>query len=293
MGLIDIKGLPAVQELKEEGFHMIKPEEAGNQPVLRIAILNLMPLKQQTERQLLRRIAAAEKVAEVTFLRAESYTSTHVDPEHLNRYYQTFSQIQNQKWDGLIITGAPVEHMQFEEVAYWRELTEVMAWSKKNVRSVLHICWGAQAGLYYHYGISKQTLPEKQFGIFPHHIVKSCMLTQGMEDPFFAPHSRHTFTPKEEVEAVKDLKLIAYSQVAGVYLLLNEKERQIFVTGHSEYEAQTLAQEYHRDLDKGLPIQMPYHYFPDDDASKEPISIWARHSEALFNNWLKFYASPI
>ncbi|MCI8633715.1 MAG: homoserine O-succinyltransferase [Lachnospiraceae bacterium] len=291
MGLVKLAGLPAIEELEKEGWRMIEPEDGGKR--LRVLILNLMPLKQQTERQLLRRLAAAKPVVEAVLLTTESYASTHVDPEHLKVHYKTFSQVRQEDWDGLIITGAPVEHMDFEEVAYWEELTQMMAWSETHVRSVLHICWGAQAGLYYHYGIPKRSLPEKQFGIYPHRVVTAGLLTQDMEDPFPAPHSRHTYTAKEDVERVQELQLVAESPLAGVYLLLDEKRRYVFVTGHSEYEADTLAQEYRRDLGKGLPIALPYHYFPEDDAQRAPVSIWDRHSETLFNNWLMFYASPV
>ena len=291
MGLIRIAGLPAIEELEKEGWRIIEPEDKRTR--LRILILNLMPLKQQTERQLLRRLAAAEPVTEAVFLTTASYVSTHVDPEHLKTHYKTFSQIRKEDWDGLIITGAPVEHMAFEEVAYWEELTQIMAWSEEHVHSVLHICWGAQAGLYYHYGIPKRSLEQKQFGIYPHHIVTAGRLTERMEEPFPAPHSRHTFTAKEDVEKVKELQLVAESPLAGVYLLVDEKRRSVFVTGHSEYEADTLAQEYRRDLGKGLPIELPYHYFPGDDAEKEPVSVWDRHSETLFDNWLRLYVSSV
>lgn len=291
MALVKIEGLPATAELEQEGWQMTEPDQIQGRRVLRVAILNLMPLKEQTERQLLRRIAAARPLVQATFLTTESYQSTHVSEEHLKRYYQTFSQVQGEIWDGLIITGAPVEHMEFEKVAYWPELSQIMEWSKTHVRSVLHICWGAQAGLYYHYQIPKRPLPQKQFGIYPHRIVRPCAITEHMEDPFNAPHSRHTFTPKEEVEKVKDLQITCESPMAGVYLMLDEKRRFIFVTGHSEYEAGTLAQEYRRDLAKGLPIQIPYHYFPEDHPDREPQSTWAGHSAQLFDNWLTNYVS--
>lgn len=286
MAVVKIEGLPAVAELEAEGYAFAKASKGA----LKVAVLNLMPLKEQTERQLLRRMLAAEPLVEVTFLTTESYQSTHVDPEHLRRFYRTFEEIRDEKWDGLIITGAPVEHMPFEEVAYWGELVQIMEWSKTHVRSVLHICWGAQAGLYHHYGIPKRELPQKQFGIFPHEVLVRCPLTAGMT-AFAAPHSRHTFTPKQEVAACQELQIVAESAMAGVYLMLDEARRWVFVTGHSEYEAGTLRQEYRRDLAKGLPIQLPYHYFPKDDADREPVSVWKEHSETLFHNWLTFYVS--
>lgn len=290
MALIRIDGLPAITELEQEGIRIQNKETSPVKP-LQVAVLNLMPLKEQTERQLLRRIATAGPLAEVTFVTTESYHSKHVDPKHLQRFYTTFSQIWKRKWDGLIITGAPVENMEFEEVAYWQELTQIMEWSRQQVRSVLHICWGAQAGLYYHYGISKKPLRQKQFGIFEHEVKVTCPLTRHMDNPFAAPHSRHTCTPREEVLREKRLQILCESPMAGVYLMLDPQERHVFVTGHSEYEADTLEKEYRRDLAKGLPIQKPYRYFPEDDDTKRPVSTWKRHSETLFHNWLTYYVS--
>ncbi len=284
MAVVRIEGLPAIAELEQEGYTFSEKTEGA----LKVAVMNLMPLKEQTERQLLRRMAAAEPLVDVTFLTTETYRSTHVDPRHLERFYTTFSKIRNEKWDGLIITGAPVENMEFEEVAYWAELAELVEWSKENVRSVLHICWGAQVGLYYHYGIPKKHLPQKQFGIFPHEVTADCPLATDMK-PFVTPHSRHTYTPKEEVLKHSQLQIVAESAMAGVYLVLDEAKRWIYVTGHSEYDADTLDKEYRRDLAKGLPIQIPYNYYPDDDADQAPMSVWSEHSEILFNNWLKYY----
>ena len=286
MAVVKIEGLPAIAELEKEGYFFSETSEGA----LKIAVLNLMPLKEQTERQLLRRMAAAERLVQVTFLTTESYRSTHVDPAHLARFYQTFSQICEKKWDGLIITGAPVEHMEFEDVTYWQELVQIMEWSKKSVRSVLHICWGAQVGLYYHYGIPKQELPQKQFGIFDHDVLLKCPLSSEMES-FVAPHSRHTFTPKEAVLEHGELKIVAESPMAGVYLVLDEAKKWIYVTGHSEYEADTLDKEYRRDLAKNLPIQKPFHYYPEDDVNIAPVNVWQGHSETLFNNWIKYYVS--
>ena len=291
MALIRINGLPAIDELEQEGYQFEEHAAEGSQP-LRVAILNVMPLKEQTERQLLRRIAAAGPLVQVTFLTTESYQSTHVDPQHLKRFYRTFSQIREENWDGLIITGAPVEHMEFEEVAYWNELASMMEWSRSHVRSVLHICWGAQAGLYYHHGIPKRSLEHKQFGIYPHTVLADIPLTYQMKTPFNAPHSRHTYTAKEDVQRVPELTIACESPMAGVYLISDEMNRRIYVTGHSEYEADTLEKEYQRDLAKGLSIQIPYHYFPGDDAAQKPISVWKEHSQELFHNWLTYYVSP-
>lgn len=284
MAVVRIEGLPAIAELEQEGYTFSEKTEGA----LKVAVMNLMPLKEQTERQLLRRMAAAEPLVDITFLTTETYRSTHVDPAHLERFYTTFSKIRHEKWDGLIITGAPVENMEFEEVSYWNELADLVLWSKENVRSVLHICWGAQVGLYYHYGIPKKPLPQKQFGIFPHEVTANCPLSTDMK-PFVTPHSRHTYTPKEEILKHDQLQIVAESAMAGVYLVLDEAERRIFVTGHSEYDADTLDKEYRRDLAKGLPIQMPYNYYPNDDESLAPPNVWSDHSETLFNNWIKYY----
>ena len=284
MAVVKIEGLAAMNELQQEGYTFADSAEGA----LKIAVMNLMPLKEQTERQLLRRLAAAPALVDVTFLTTETYRSTHVDPKHLERFYTTFSKIREMQWDGLIITGAPVENMEFEEVTYWPELAEMIEWSKTHVRSVLYICWGAQAGLYYHYGVPKRSLPQKQFGIFPHEVTTECPLSTDMT-PFVTPHSRHTYTPKEEVLKHEELKIVAESAMAGVYLILDEAQRRIFVTGHSEYEANTLDQEYRRDLAKGLEIQMPYRYYPEDDDTKAPINVWNEHSKTLFGNWIKYY----
>ena len=286
MAVVKIEGLPVMTELEQEGYTFSKT----NEKALKVAVMNLMPLKEQTERQLLRRLAAVSALVDVTFLTTESYHSTHVSAEHLDRFYTYFSKIRDEEWDGLIITGAPVENMEFEEVAYWEELSQLMEWSKTHVKSVLHICWGAQAGLYYHYGVPKRDLPQKQFGIFPHEVTTDCLLSTDMK-PFVTPHSRHTYTPKEEVLKHQELQIVAESAMAGVYLVLDEAQRRIFVTGHSEYEAGTLDQEYRRDQSKGLDIQMPYHYYPGDDDTKAPVNVWNEHSETLFNNWIKYYVS--
>ena len=286
MAVVKIEGLAAIDELQQEGYTFADSAEGA----LKIAVMNLMPLKEQTERQLLRRLSAVPALVDVTFLTTESYRSTHVTPEHLEKFYTSFSKIRHEKWDGLIITGAPVENMEFEEVTYWSELAELIEWSKTNVRSVLYICWGAQAGLYYHYDVPKRSLPQKQFGIFPHEVVCECPLSTDMA-PFVTPHSRHTYTPKDEIVKHPQLQIVAESAMAGVYLVLDEANRWIFVTGHSEYEAGTLDQEYRRDLAKGLDIQMPYQYYPEDDDTKAPVNVWNQHSETLFTNWIKYYVS--
>ncbi|MBQ7059375.1 MAG: homoserine O-succinyltransferase [Firmicutes bacterium] len=295
MPLVQIKGLPAVSELKaeweQEGrYDLIVPEDmTGSRKVTEIAILNLMPVKERTERQLLRRLAMSKELVHVTFLMTETYHPKHADPEHLSRFYTVFSAVRDYPFDGMIITGAPIEMMAFEDVNYWQELTGIMDSCRQKKISTMYICWGAQAALYHFYGIPKKPLPAKQFGIFEHHLANGSRLSEGMEDPFFTPHSRHTFTDKQDVVGVSQLKIVAESPKAGVYLMVDEEHREVFVTGHSEYDADTLSFEYFRDLGKGLPIDVPEHYFPDDDPSKEPISIWRDHSEKLFENWLTYY----
>ena len=295
MPLVQIKGLPAVSELKAEWEQegrtglIVPEEELGSRKVTEIAILNLMPVKERTERQLLRRLAMSKELVRVTFLMTESYHPRHTDPEHLQKFYTVFSAVKDTVFDGMIITGAPIEMMPFEEVDYWKELTGIMDSCRERKISTLYICWGAQAGLYHFYGIPKKSLPAKQFGIFEHHLEVPSPLTTGMQDPFYTPHSRHTFTDKQDVIGINGLKIAAESPRAGVYLIVDEEHREVFITGHSEYEADTLSFEYFRDLGKGLPINVPEHYFPDDDPSKKPVSVWKKHSEQLFENWITYY----
>ena len=295
MPLVQIKGLPAVSELTAEwqregaAERFVPEEEIGSRKVTEIAVLNLMPVKERTERQLLRRLAMSKELIRVTFLMTETYHPRHADPDHLNRFYTVFSAVRDVPFDGMIITGAPVEGMEFEDVAYWDELVSIMDDCRRRKIPTLYICWGAQAGLYHFYRIPKKALPAKQFGIFMHHLGERSDLTRGMEDPFYTPHSRHTYTSEEDVRKVPALKIAAYSPRAGVYLIVDEAHKEVYVTGHSEYEADTLSFEYFRDKGKGLPIDVPEHYFPDDDPAKEPVSIWQSHSEKLFENWIDYY----
>ena len=284
--------LPAKQALLNENIFVMDESRAAKQDIrpLKIVILNLMPLKQQTERHILRLLSNTPLQVEVTLIKPESYESKNTSTEHLVTFYKTFSEIKKHRYDGMIITGAPVEQMPFEEVAYWQELTEIMEWTKDNVTSTFHICWGAQAGLYYHYGIDKYQLDDKMFGIFRHKIVKKhSPLLRGVEDEFYVPHSRHTSIHRAPIENDERLELMAESDEAGVYIVKSVDNKQIFVTGHSEYEADTLKQEYFRDVGKGLPIKMPKNYFPYDDIMRQPIDVWRSHAHLLYSNWLNYY----
>ncbi len=284
--------LPAAKTLSDEGIFIMTDERARSQDIrpLRIAILNLMPTKIETETQLLRLIGNSPLQVEVILLRPESHESKNTSKTHLDTFYQTFEQVRHTKLDGLIITGAPVENLPFEQVDYWQELCEIMEWSRKNVFSTFHICWGAQAGLFYHYGIQKHDLPSKMFGVFQHFVTdKSTQLTRGFDDLFWAPHSRHTGISREEVAKNPKLRIISESTEAGIYIVMAKGGRQIFVTGHSEYDPNTLKGEYDRDIGKGLKIQVPHNYYPKDDPSKEPIVRWRGHANLLYCNWLNYY----
>lgn len=284
--------LPAVKTLSNEGIFVMTDERAEHQDIrpLKIAILNLMPTKIETETQLLRLIGNSPLQVEVLLLRPKNHVSKNTSPLHLDTFYATFDSIRNSKLDGLIITGAPVENLSFEEVDYWEELTEIMDWSKKNVFSTFHICWAAQAGLYHHYGIEKYELPEKMFGVFEHTVVDgSTQLTRGFDDVFFAPHSRHTGIHREDVLAHPKLNIICDSHEAGVYIISAKNGRQIFVTGHSEYDPLTLKREYDRDVAKGLEIKIPKNYFQGDDPHQQPLVRWRGHANLLYCNWLNYY----
>jgi homoserine O-succinyltransferase len=249
-----------------------------------------MPTKIDTETQILRLISNSPLQVDVTFLHPKTHISKNTSAEHLGKFYNTFDDIKNDKFDGLIITGAPVEHLEFEEVSYWSELVEIMEWSLHNVYSTFHICWGAQAGLFYHYGIKKYPLKEKMFGVFPHKVCKkNTKLLRGFDDEFDVPHSRHTEFIKEEVERISDLTILAESTESGIYIIKAKGGRQIFVTGHSEYDSLTLKAEYQRDVDKGLDIKVPKNYFQNDDPNKEPRVTWKGHANLLFSNWLNYY----
>lgn len=284
--------LPAREILNNENIFIMDEDRAFHQDIrpLRIAILNLMPIKVTTETQLLRLLSNSPLQIEITLLYQETYKSKHTPMEYLTTFYSTFSQVKDKKFDGLIITGAPVEHMPFEDVDYWPEITEIMEWSKHNVTSTLHICWAAQAGLYYHYGIPKYPLPEKMFGVFPHKLnYKNEKLLRGFDDHFYVPHSRHSEVRKEDIEKVQGLRILTESEECGVHIVITEDGKQIFVMGHSEYDAYTLKYEYDRDLARGLKIKPPKNYFPGDDPSQKPIVLWRGHGNLLFSNWLNYY----
>jgi len=284
--------LPAKETLTNENIFVMDEQRALHQDIrpLRIAILNLMPTKITTETQLLRLISNTPIQIEIELLHPKTHISKNTPLEHLTKFYKTFDEIKDEKFDGLIITGAPVEQMEFEEVNYWNELTKIMDWSLTNVYSTFHICWGAQAALYYHYGIKKYPLKEKMFGIFEHRICKpNTMLLRGFDERFYAPHSRHTEIRREDIEKVQEIDILSDSEQAGIYIMKTDGGRQVFVTGHSEYDRFTLKEEYERDVTKGLDIKVPVNYFPDDDPKKEPIVNWRGHANLLFSNWLNYY----
>lgn len=266
-------------------------ERAETQDIrpLKIAILNLMPKKIQAENQLLRYLSNTPLQVEIKLLQTKSYTSHNTPLEHLNKFYSYFDEVVNEKFDGLIITGAPVEQMEFQDVAYWNELKEIMEWSKSNVYSTLHICWGAQAGLYYHYGVPKYPLENKMFGVFAHRVLKENVeLTRGLDDTFFAPHSRHTEIKSKDIEKVKELEILSESDDAGVFIVSTSDYRKVFITGHLEYDRETLKDEYFRDKEKGLEICIPENYFPNDDTTLEPAMSWRGSAHIVFANWLNY-----
>ncbi len=284
--------LPAVKTLTEENIFVMTEDRAIAQDIrpLRILILNLMPKKIETETQLARLLGNTPLQVEMELIHTKSHQSKNVAEEHLLAFYKTFDDVRAEKFDGMIITGAPVEHLPFEEVEYWQELTEIMEWSKTHVHSTLHICWGAQAGLYYHYGIPKQPVPEKLFGIFPHTVdYKKSILFRGFDDVFMVPQSRHTTVARADIERTKGLRILASSEKTGVYAVATKNGRQIFITGHSEYDADTLKNEYLRDLSQGKPIRIPENYFPNDDPTKSPLVTWRGHAHLLFSNWLNYF----
>ena len=284
--------LPAAGTLQKENIFVMPANRAVRQDIrpLEIVVLNLMPTKIVTETQLSRLLGNTPLQVNLELMHTTSHISKNVAQEHLLTFYKSFDELKHRKFDGMVITGAPVEHLDFEDVDYWPELCEIMEWSKTNVHSTFHICWGAQAGLYYHYGIPKYELPEKLFGVFRHKAdYKRAILLRGFDDTFWAPHSRHTTILREDIEKVPELKLLASSEEAGVYALMNDQGRQIFVTGHSEYDADTLQKEYLRDKNLGLPIHVPENYFPNDDDTQDPIVRWRSHANLLFSNWLNYF----
>ena len=284
--------LPAAATLQEENIFVMTHTRATTQHIrpLRIALLNLMPKKIETETQLSRLLGNTPIQIELELVRMKSHESANTSQEHMLAFYKTFDEIKDQRFDGLVITGAPVEQMPFEEVDYWEELCTIMEWSKTHVHSTLHICWGAQAGLYYHYGIDKQPLPKKMFGVFPHKVeYKRSILFRGFDDTFMVPHSRHTTVRREEIEAVPELRILSSSDEAGVYAVFTRQGRQIFIMGHSEYDPDTLKNEYVRDVKANKPIEVPKNYFPNDDPTQPPLVRWRSSANLLFSNWLNYF----
>lgn len=266
-------------------------ERAAHQDIrpLRLLVLNIMPKKQETELQLLRLLSNTAIQVNISLLRMESHISKNASQSHMDAFYTTLSEIRGQFFDGMIITGAPVEQLPFEQVDYWQEICELMEWSKTHVFSALHICWGAQAGLYYHFGVPKYLLKKKMFGVFPHRAeVKRSQLLRGFDDVFDVPHSRHTEVRREDIEKVKELRILTSSELAGVHIVANRNGRQYFITGHSEYDRNTLAAEYFRDREKGLDIELPFNYFPHNDPSEMPKFSWRCHANLMFSNWLNY-----
>lgn len=284
--------LPATETLNNENIFVITETRALTQDIrpLRILLLNLMPTKIATETQFARLLGNTPLQVKLEFLQTATHKATHIDEQHMIDFYKSFEEIKNEKYDGMIITGAPVELMDFEDVNYWEELCRIMDWSRTHVTSTLHICWGAQAALYHHYGVKKVSLPEKLFGIYEHTAdYKKSILLRGFDDVFMAPHSRHTTVLREDIEAIPDLKILASSELAGVYIVSTDKGRQIFVTGHPEYDTDTLKKEYLRDKAAGEQIHIPRNYFMDDDENKMPINTWRSSANLLYSNWLNYF----
>lgn len=285
------EALPAYKVLNEENIFVMSEERAFSQDIrpLRIVILNIMPTKIVTETQLLRLLGNSPLQAEITFLHPKTHISRNTPSEHLSTFYKTFNEIKEQKFDGMVITGAPVEQLNFEEVTYWGELKSIMEWIPHSVTSTLYICWGAQAGLYCHYGITKHSLERKISGVFGHSVIKKkSRLMRGFDDEFYAPHSRHSGIKREEILKVNDLEILSESDEAGVYIVATKDGRGIFVMGHPEYDTDTLKKEYERDLSRGLTVEIPKGYFPNNDASQEPAANWRAHANLLFSNWLNY-----
>jgi len=284
--------LPAVKTLQDENIFVMTETRAITQDIrpLKILLLNLMPKKIETETQLSRLLGNSPLQVELELIHTKSHLSKNTPQEHMLAFYKTFDDVKHRTFDGMIITGAPVEQMPFEEVEYWEELCEIMEWTKTHVHSTFHICWGAQAGLYYHFGIDKKPLDEKMFGIFPHTVdYKRSILFRGSDDVFMVPHSRHTTVDIEDVKKCKEIKILATSKEAGVYAMATKNGKQIFITGHSEYDANTLANEYFRDLNAGKPIKIPENYFPNDNPKKQPKVTWRSHANLLYSNWLNYF----
>ena len=284
--------LPAASTLQQENIFVMTQTRAITQDIrpLEIVLLNLMPTKVATETQLARVLGNTPLQVNLELMHMSSHEAKNTSKDHLLKFYKSFDELKDRKFDGMVITGAPVEHLPFEDVDYWEELCQIMEWSKTHVHSTFHICWGALAGLYYHYGIQKKPLEEKLFGVFPHRAdYKRSILLRGFDDIFWVPHSRHTTVLREDIEEVPGLKIVASSPKAGVYCVMSKEGRQIFVTGHSEYDPDTLKAEYLRDKNLGLPIHVPENYFPDDDDTKDPVVRWRGHANLLYSNWLNYF----
>lgn len=284
--------LPATETLNNENIFVMTQERAFQQDIrpLKIVIMNLMPTKVVTETQLLRLLGNTPLQVDIVFIHPKNHESKNTPKEHLMQFYNTFDEIKNEKFDGMIITGAPIEQLDFEQITYWGEFKEIMDWSNRNVFSRLYICWGAQAALYYNYNIPKVSLPKKMFGVFSHSVKKkNVKLLRGFDDRFYVPHSRHTTVNKEDIENHPDLEILCESEKAGVYMVMSKDQRDIFVTGHPEYDPLTLKAEYDRDVDKGLDINIPNNYFENDDPTNEPIVRWRGHGNLFYNNWLNYY----
>ncbi len=285
-------GLPAIDLLSKENIFVMNETQAAHQDIrpLKLIILNLMPLKIATETDLLRLLSNSPIQIEIDFLQIEGHISKNTSKDHLNTFYHTFSEIQENKYDGMIITGAPVEHLKFEEVDYWNEICKIFDWTKNHVTSTMFICWGAQAGLHHFYGVEKFPLAKKMFGVFEHSFSDSKLpIFRGFDDVFKAPHSRHTQILAEDIRKIKDLELISYSEQAGVHMVMANKGKQLFITGHPEYSRGTLGREYKRDFEKGLPIELPHNYYKGNDPSQNPVLSWRSHANLLFLNWLNYY----
>ena len=284
--------LPAAETMQQENIFVMTEKRAVEQDIrpLEIVLLNLMPTKVATETQFTRLLGNTPLQVHLELMHASTHVSKNVAQDHLLNFYKPFEALKDRKFDGMVITGAPVEHMEFEDVDYWQELCQIMEWSKTNVHSTFHICWGAQAGLYYHYGIQKHQMDKKLFGVFRHTAdYKRSILLRGFDDEFWVPHSRHTTVATEDIEACDRLKIISTSEEGGVYVCMTDKGRQIFVTGHSEYDARTLEKEYLRDKNLGLPIEMPVNYYPDNDDTKAPLVTWRSCANLLYSNWLNYF----
>ena len=284
--------LPAAETLQQENIFVMPQNRALTQDIrpLEIVLLNLMPTKITTETQLSRLLGNTPLQVNLTLMHTTTHQSKNTSQDHMISFYKSFDELKDRKFDGMVITGAPVEKMAFEDVDYWPELCKIMEWSKTHVHSTFHICWGAQAGLYYHYGVDKVALPEKMFGVFPHTAdYKRSILLRGFDDQFWVPHSRHTTVLREDIEKVPELKILASSEESGVYAIATKGGKQIFITGHSEYDPRTLESEYLRDKNLGLPIAVPQNYYPDDDDTKDPIVRWRGHANLLFSNWLNYF----